>query len=118
MYPEKTLPNYPRGVRTQNILRNARHASGLTLRALGARAGTSHTTLSAYENGSKIPKLDTFMRILHACDQAVDFELHPRIRSANGIPRGEELEQVLELAEQFPSNPMNNLNYPAIKKRA
>lgn len=85
------------------LLRSARLAAGLSLRELGARAGTSHATLSAYEQGNKVPSVATFLRVLQACEFAVDFTLTPRVRWRNGLPRGEELAQALELAEQFPS---------------
>jgi hypothetical protein len=32
----------------------------------------------------------------------MDITLRPRIRFSNGVPRGEELADVLTLAEQFP----------------
>ena len=36
-----------------------RREAGLTLRALAARAGTSHATIAAYEAGRKVPNADT-----------------------------------------------------------
>ena len=85
------------------LLRGARLAAGLSLRELGARAGTSHATLSAYEQGNKVPSVATFLRVLQACEFAVDFQLRPRVLWRNGLARGEELAEALELAEQFPS---------------
>lgn len=85
------------------LLRSARLAAGLSLRELGARAGTSHATLSAYEQGNKVPSVVTFLRVLTACEFAVDFCVRPRIRFRNGLARGEELAEALALAEQFPS---------------
>ncbi|MEQ9450156.1 MAG: helix-turn-helix transcriptional regulator [Pseudomonadales bacterium] len=96
--PEQKLPNNPTGA----ILRAARECSNLSLRAAARRAGTSHATLSAYEKGRKSPSTATFFRILDACDVAPDVSLHKRIRTANKLPRGEELAEVLRLAEQFP----------------
>ncbi len=85
------------------LLRAARIAAGLSLRELAGRAGTSHATLSAYEQGKKTPSVETFLRVLHACEYAVDFVLRPRVRWRNGVARGDELAEALELAEQFPS---------------
>ena len=93
-------------------LREARAQAGLSLRQLAARAGTSHATLSAYEHGRKAPAVPTFFRILEACGQAVDIQLSPRIRERQGLPRGEELRQVLELAEAFPARRAQRLTYP------
>lgn len=86
--------------------------SGLSLREIARRAGTSHATLSAYRNGRKMPSFATVMRIFDACDLAGDVELSPRVRSRNGIDRGEELEAVLRLAAAFPARPAKTLRYP------
>src|SRR5262249_40277574 len=111
---ESTLYDEARVART---LRRAREAAGLTLRALAQRAGTSHPTLLAYEQGTKTPSVVTFMRILDACGYAVDFELSKRIRERDGLDRGEELAQVLELAAQFPARHAKTLRFPKIARR-
>ena len=49
-------------------LRDARRRSGLSLRAVAKRAGTSHSTLSAYVYGGGMPSLNTLSRILEALD--------------------------------------------------
>ena len=71
---------------TAALLRDARTGADLSLRELAIRAGTSHATLSAYEQGRKIPSVNTFLRILEACGNAVDISLHKRIRESDGIP--------------------------------
>ncbi|MEM7362913.1 MAG: helix-turn-helix transcriptional regulator [Pseudomonadota bacterium] len=93
-------------------LRDARLNAGLSLRELAARAGTSHPTLSAYEQGRKVPSAAIFIRILEACGNAVDIVLQHRVREAEGIPRGEELESVLKLASQFPARVSRHLELP------
>lgn len=93
-------------------LKEARAHAGLSLRELAKRAGTSHATLSAYEQGKKMPSVETFLRILGACGYAVDFELSPRIRQSDGLDRGAELEAALELAAQFPARHGRRLTYP------
>lgn len=90
----------------------ARGQSGMSLREIARRAGTSHATLLSYEKGHKVPSVLVFMRILDACGMAVDFDLSPRVRSANGLDRGEELKQALLLAEQFPAKVSKTLNLP------
>lgn len=94
------------------LLRQARTSAGLTLRGLGAAAGTSHSTLAAYESGSKTPNVATLQRVLDAAGFSVDVELHPRQRGDDELPRGEELVAVLELAEAFPSRHDDQLNAP------
>jgi transcriptional regulator with XRE-family HTH domain len=99
--------------RVGQTLRHARAHAGLSLRELAARVGTSHATVSAYEQGRKMPSVATFLRVLEACNCDVTFELSRRIRYADGMARGDELADVLTLAEQFPSRPSVTLDLPA-----
>ena len=46
------------------LLTCARHAAGLSQEELAQRAGTSRTTLSAYEHGRKSPTVNTISRLL------------------------------------------------------
>ncbi|TVR27655.1 MAG: XRE family transcriptional regulator [Ilumatobacter sp.] len=87
------------------MIRAARERSGLTLRSLAERAGTSHSTLAAYESGRTVPTVATLQRVLRAAGFDVDVTLSSR---AGGSPadrhaRGLELIEVLELAEMFPA---------------
>lgn len=100
---------------TQTLL-TAHQQSGLSLRELARRAGTSHATLSAYKNGVKVPSAVVFLRILEACSFAVDIELSPRIREQDGINRGDELKEALMLAEQFPASLSKTLDMPRFQK--
>ena len=93
-------------------LKSARQQADLPLREAARRAGTSHATLHAYESGRKTPSVATYLRILEACGYAVDFEFSPRIRWANGILRGDELQQVLRLAGEFPARVSRYMDYP------
>lgn len=56
-------------------IKTARQQSGLSLRELAKRAGTSHSALAAYELGSKIPKIETLERIIGAAGFAIDIHL-------------------------------------------
>lgn len=103
-------PQY--SAQVSQALVSARQAAGLSLRELAQRAGTSHSTLLAYEKGQKTPSVATFLRILEAANFAVDFELSPRIRVMDGLDRGEELEQALNLAAQFPARHNKHLDLP------
>ncbi len=94
------------------LLRTARRRAGLTLRELGQRAGTSHSTLAAYESGSKSPNVATLNRVLAAAGFAADVELHRRQRGSTELPRGEELAAVLELAAAFPARHADRLEMP------
>ena len=103
------------------LLRDVRQTAGLSLRELAARAGTSHSALAAYESGAKVPGVKTFLRVLHASECSVDIVRHRRVRFRNSMPRGEELRQVLELAEHFPNRYAKRktaLEFPRFPERA
>ena len=102
---------------TARTLRDARRRTGLSLRAAAKRAHTSHSSLSAYEHGSKVPSLNTFSRILEALGFAVRIELEPRIREREGMDRGQELVEVLQLAEQFPARHQPPMQFLSILGR-
>jgi len=84
------------------LLRQARLASGLSLRTLAERAGTSYSTISAYENGRKTPRIDTLERLLRAAGASYTGHLNVGIEERNGMSRDEELMMVLDLAEELP----------------
>lgn len=92
------------------MLRSVRQRSRLTLRALAERAGTSHATLAAYESGSKVPRVDTLARIVRAAGFEPSVDLTPCAPDRRA--RGEELVDVLLLAEQFPARHTKTLRYP------
>lgn len=94
-------------------LRSARTRAGLTLRALAERAGTSHTALAAYESGTKVPRVDTFERIMWAAGfESRDVAVRPP--GDDPVKKGEELFQVLLLAGQFPARHAKTLQYPSL----
>ena len=81
-----------------------------SLRALGRRAETSHATLAAYEAGRVAPTTDTLRRVLRASG----FEAEPTFVRvlADHESRGQELLDVLELAEHFPARHSATLTFP------
>lgn len=99
---------------TGSILKQARLNAQLSLRELAMRAGTSHATLLAYENGKKTPGVHTFYKILEACGYSVQLQLQKRIREQNGIKRRDELAAVLKLAEHFPARHARTINFPVL----
>ena len=106
----KSIPvGYSARVDAGVLIRTARSRAGLTLRALGERAGTSHSTLAAYESGRTTPTVGTLDRILGAAGFASDVTLAPRV---DRIDRGRELLEVLELAAQFPARHAKRLAFP------
>jgi len=93
-------------------LRSVRARSGLTLRALGQRAGTSHSTLAAYESGRKTPTVETLDRIVRAAGFELDGEVRQSVGGADPEARGRELVEVLELAAMFPARHATTLRFP------
>ena len=95
-------------------LRRVRLGAGLSLRALAAQAGTSHTTLAAYEAGRSVPRVDTLDRILRAAGYASDIDVARRADASDGDRRakGDELRQALELAGMFPARHAKRLKFP------
>src|SRR5689334_20966901 len=99
-----------------DTLRRARHGARLSLRQLAERAGTSHATLSAYEAGRAVPRLDTLDRILRAAGYATDIEMvhRPDATADERRAKGEELWQALELAAMFPARHAKRLRFPPL----
>ena len=94
------------------VIRTARSRADLTLRALAARAGTSHSAIAAYESGAKTPSASTLDRIVQAAGFALDRVLSPRVRGNDRLDRGTELAAVLELAAEFPARHSPTLEFP------
>lgn len=96
------------------MIRTARLRAKMTLRELGERAQTSHSTLSAYESGRSTPNVDTLDRVLRAAGFAADVDLQARIGTgrAEREARGQELMDVLALAEMFPARHDETLRFP------
>lgn len=53
------------------LIREAREAAGLSQRELARRGGTSQPTISAYEQGRKVPSADTLLRLVEATGHVV-----------------------------------------------
>lgn len=94
------------------LVATARRTAGLSLRDLAGRAGTSHSTIAAYESGAKSPSVATLDRIVRAAGFDADVTLHRRHRGDVTLRRGDELMAVLELAAAFPAEHAPHLEYP------
>lgn len=100
------------------ILRRARLDAGLSLRALANRAGTSHSTLAAYEAGRLDPRVATLARILRAAGYATDIEIARRADATDDerTAKGDELRRALELAAMFPARHARALRFPPLAR--
>lgn len=99
------------------LILRCRQENHLSLRALAERAGTSHSTLSAYEAGRKSPSLATLRRILDAAGYRLKFELERKPMDFDPVQRDEDIVDLLNLAQLFPAthNPM--LEMPIFRRR-
>ena len=101
-------------------LKRARLDAGMDQSELAARAATSQPTLSAYENGRRIPSATTFARILAAAGKGlsvVPARRPTRTPSAAEHERvARDLRQVLDLAAALPARPADVLTYPGLPR--
>ena len=68
------------------LLERVRVSSGLTQEELARRAGTSRSTLSAYEHGRKSPTVATFARLLSRAGW--DLAAEPHVSFTQALPPG------------------------------
>lgn len=99
------------------MLRTCRERRGWTLRDLGERAATSHSALAAYEAGRKVPGADTLARVLRATGHDLQLETMGFDVGAGRRPRGVEIEEVLALADLYPSRHAPTLEAPIFGRR-
>lgn len=113
-------PDNIQEVNAAHLLRTARLRAGYSLRELAERAGTSYSTLSDYERGTKVPALTTMARVLDAAGFSLEVSLADKTPPTRGDrdtrPRGEQLEEVLHLADQFPSRHTREMEYPILRQ--
>lgn len=97
------------------MLGGVRRKASWSLRRLGTAAHTSHATLIAYEHGRVDPAVGTLERIV----RSAGYELEPSlVRSLPDVAtRGQELMEVLDLAEQFPARHSATLACPPFGRR-
>ncbi|HUC32787.1 MAG TPA: helix-turn-helix transcriptional regulator, partial [Ilumatobacteraceae bacterium] len=97
-------------MQTAAVIVGLRRRRALSLRRLARRGGTSHATIAAYESGRVAPTVDTLERLVRAA--GCDLEPSLVTRLADADQRGDELEAVLDLAEQFPARHRSQLQAP------
>ena len=102
-------------MRIATAIRDARLAAGLTQRELALLAGTSQTTISAYETGHKQPSVRTLERLLAVAGGRLTVSLPPRVPSPERLrENARSLEQVLALAGELPTRHERDLTFPRL----
>lgn len=86
------------------FLSAARNRERLSLRALGAKAGTSAAAIVEYEHGRRDPGWETLERLLQGAQCAAP-RFDPSLRRPDRVRNARRLQQVLALAEQLPHKP-------------
>ncbi len=99
------------------LITRCRHEARLTLRALAEKSGTSHSTLSAYENGRKSPSLATLRRILDAAGYELKLDLSRKPLDFDPDQRAREIIELLELGQLFPATHNPTLEAPVFGRR-
>jgi transcriptional regulator with XRE-family HTH domain len=99
------------GVEAAQMLRQARRDAGLTQRELAARAGTSQAAIAAVESGRKQPTAATLSRWLELAGAGLGLRSADELRLER---RGEDLVQVLRLAQALPGRRRGELRYPRV----
>ena len=93
------------------MLHQARREAGLSQRELASRAGTSQAAIAAVERGRKQPTVATLTRWLAVAGAGVTLESAEAVRLRR---RGEELVQVLRLAQALPFRRKTDLRFPRV----
>lgn len=104
------------------LLQSARRRAGLSQTALAERCGTSQATISAYENGRKVPSVETLSRLLAACGSRLTIEPGSVATSEPSRARhartARALADVMALADALPSRHEPRLRYPRLPRRS
>jgi len=85
----------------QGLVMAMRQASGMTVRGLAARIGTSAPAVTDYEKGRHEPRLSTLQRIADASGMELVIEVHPRLT----LEETRSLELSRAVAEKLPDHP-------------
>ena len=96
------------------ILQRARQRAGLSRREAARRAGTSASTLAAYEAGRSKPSVETFQRLLGALGTQLEVSLRPSTPEEQ--KRAETIERLLAFADELPLKRSGPLRFPVLSE--
>ena len=94
------------------LIRQVREESGLKQVELARRSGIQSSVLSAYEHGERQPSVAALARIAGAA--GLEVRVGPSLDKMEMLRAGDILVKVIELAEQMPYKPREDLAYPPL----
>src|ERR1700710_2682038 len=92
-----------------------RRASGWSQRELAARAGTSAAAVCLYEQGARVPRVDTLARLLAATGATLELGAMVSPAGIDIAANGRILEELLELADHLPHRAAGELGFPVTR---
>ena len=100
------------------LVRRARQRAGLSQRELGTRARTSAAAICMYEQGERVPRVDTLARILAATGATLELDAFAAPGEIDVAVNGRTLEQLLDLADHLPRRSTRLLRAPVFRDLA
>lgn len=96
--------------RASRLIRDARRQAGISQAELARRAGVSRSVVNAYERGTRQPSVAALERLVAAA--GLRLALAPS--RPDPVSAGEQLLDVLELADRLPNRRQSDLTFPPI----
>jgi transcriptional regulator with XRE-family HTH domain len=97
------------------LLVRSRLRAGLSQRELAARARTSAAAICLYEQGDRVPRVDTLARILAAMDSTLELDAVSMPSEIDASANGRALEELVDLADHLPRRSSKQLGAPVFR---
>lgn len=98
------------------LLRNIRLGAGCSQRQVARRAGVAQPVIAAYESGRREPTLPQLRRLARAAGGKLAVRPSAPLSAKMLAARGDELVDVLLLADAYPASPPQPLRYPPLRR--
>lgn len=100
------------------LLVRTRERSGLSQREVAARAHTSAAAICLYEQGARVPRVDTLARVLAAMGATLELDASELPAAIDTAANGRVLEQLLDLVDHLPRRRPGPLRAPVFHELA
>ena len=97
------------------LLVRCRQRAGLSQRELAVRAHTSAAAVCLYEQGDRVPRVDTLARILAAMDTTLELDTTTMPSEIDTAANGRTLKDLLDLADHLPRQSSRDLRFPVFR---